>query len=260
MAPFVGSAANRLSADGTASLRDGKELPMPIAIVGMACHLPGGVSDLDSFWDYCESGSNAWTEFPKERLNPSAFYHPNPEKSGTVSSISLFSASAGLKGVQFHIKGAHFLKESIAKFDASFFNITAEEAKAVDPRHRLLLECVYEALENGGIPMKSVAGQNMGVFVSGTLSHYELQCLRDPDTAPRLQYFGCADSLLANRISYFFDLRGASVTVDTACSSSLAALHLACQTLRAGEVTSAIVGGCHLNIMPEMMAAHSSSM
>lgn len=130
----------------------------------------------------------------------------------------------------------------------------------MDPRHRLLLECTYEALENSGIPMSSVVGHNVGVFIGGTLSHYELHCLQDFEAAPRLQYMGCADSLLANRISYFFDLRGPSATIDTACSSGLAALHIACQSLRAREISQAIVGGSHLNLMPELLASISSSM
>lgn len=150
------------------------------------------------------------------------------------------------------------MKESLAAFDAAFFNITAEEAKALDPRHRLLLECAYEALENGGIPMKSIIGQDVGVFVGGTLSNYGLLCLRDPETAPRLQYIGCLDALLANRISYFFDLHGPSITVDTACSSGGSAIHLACQSLRHGEASLAIVGGAHLNIVPEVLASAAS--
>lgn len=154
----------------------------------------------------------------------------------------------------------------LAAFDAGFFNITAEEAKALDPRHRLLLECAYEALENAGIPMKSIAAggrgqgqeENVGVFVGGTLSNYSLLCLRDPQTAPRLQYIGCLDALLANRISYFFDLHGPSITVDTACSSGGSAIHLACQSLRHGETSLAIVGGAHLNIAPEVLASAAS--
>lgn len=132
--------------------------------------------------------------------------------------------------------------------------------KLVDPRHRLLLECTYEALENGGIPMGLIAGHEVDVFVGGTPSHYELQCLRDPITTPRLHFMGCADSLLANRISYFFDLHGPSVTIDTARSSRLAALHMACQSLRTGEIRQAIVGGAHRNPMPEMLGTVSSVM
>lgn len=245
-----------------ASRPDGMETIMPIAIVGMACRLPGKVSDLESFWEFCLAARNSWTEIPKERMNTSAFYHPDPERSGAVRlSLSVpRSRQADPCATQFHIKGAHFLQESIAAFDAPFFNITANEAKSMDPRHRLLLECTYEALENGGIPMDSIAGHEVGVFVGGTLSHYELQCLRDPPTTPRLHFMGCADSLLANRISYFFDLHGPSMTIDTACSSGLSALHMACQSLRIGEVRQAVVGGAHLNLMPEMLASASSAM
>ena len=148
----------------------------------------------------------------------------------------------------------------MSTFDAPFFNITAEEAKSADPRHRMLLECTYEALENSGIPMNSIIGSDVGVYIGGSFSHYELHCLRDFETAPRFQFMGCADSLLANRISYFFDLRGPSATIDTACSSGLAALHVPCQSLRVGEISQAIVGGSHLNLMPEMLASVSSSM
>ena len=245
-----------------ASQSDGTAATMPIAIVGMACRLPGNVSDLESFWEFCLAAKTSWTEIPKHRMSTSAFYHPDPERSGAVRLVPsvLKSRQANPYATQFHIKGAHFLQESIAAFDAPFFNITANEAKSIDPRHRMLLECTYEALENGGIPIGLIAGSEVGVFVGGTLSHYELQCLRDPATMPRLHFMGCADSLLANRISYFFDLHGPSVTIDTACSSGLAALHMACQSLRTGEIRQAIVGGAHLNLMPEMLASASSAM
>ncbi|KAI9750407.1 MAG: Type I Iterative PKS, partial [Chaenotheca gracillima] len=219
-----------------------KKEPPSIAIVGMACRLPGGVSDLEGFWEFCEAGRNAWTKFPTDRFNSDAFYHPNPEKAGCLN-----------------IKGSHFLKEDVALFDAPFFNITAGEAPSIDPRQRLLLECVYEALENAGISTEAVAGEQVGVYVGNTLSHYELLCMRDPETAPRLQSIGCADTFLANRISYFYDLHGPSITVDTACSSGVSALHMACQSLRAGEVSSAVVGGCQLSLAPEVMMAFSSA-
>ena len=96
--------------------------------------------------------------------------------------------------------------------------------------------------------------------MGNTLSHYEVHCMRDPATAPRLQFMGCADTMLANRVSHFFDFHGPSITVDTACSSGLTALHLACQSIRAGEVREAVVGGCQLNVLPEMLATLSSSM
>jgi acyl transferase domain-containing protein len=131
--------------------------------------------------------------------------------------------------------GVHFLKDGVAAFDAPFFNITTEEATALDPRHRLLLECAFETLENGDIPTSSIAGRNVGFYVGDSLSHYELHSLQDHETTPRLQYLECLDSLLGNRLSYIFDLRRLSATIDTACSSSFAALHFACQSLRTGE-------------------------
>lgn len=108
--------------------------------------------------------------------------------------------------------------------------------------------------------MDSIVGQEMGVFVGATLSEYGLHCLRDPETAPRLQHIGCAEGLLANRISYFFDLHGPSITVDTACSSSVTALHLACQSIKLGEVSQAIVGSSQLHIVPEVLTSVSSGM
>ena len=94
----------------------------------------------------------------------------------------------------------------MSTFDAPFFNITAEKAKSVNPRHRILLEYTYEALENSDISINSIIGSDVSVYVEVLLSYYELHCLRDFEIAPRLQFIRCADSLLANRISYFFDL------------------------------------------------------
>lgn len=142
------------------SRSDGMEMTMPIAIVGMACRLPSKASDLESFWEFCLAAKNSWTEIPKDQMNTAAFSYPDSERSGAVR----FSPSipkppqADPYATQFHIKGTHFLQESIAAFDAPFFNITANQAKSIDPRHRLLLECIYEALENGGITIGLIAG------------------------------------------------------------------------------------------------------
>ena len=213
---------------------------MPIAIVGMACRLPGGVSSTESLWEMCSRARTGWSEVPKDRFSHAGYFHPNPARSGT-----------------YNCEGGHFIRDDIALFDAPFFNITAQEATALDPQQRLMLECTYEALENGGIPKHTVIGQNVGVFVGGSFSDYELHCLRDSETAPMYQATACAAALLSNRISYYFDLKGPSATVDTACSSSLSALHVACQSLRAGETTQAIVGGCHLNLLPDYFITYS---
>ena len=120
----------------------------PIAIIGMACRLSGDVSTPDEFWELCSRARSGWSEIPKERFNNASFHHPNPGKSGCHNPI-----------------GGHFLKEDLGLFDAQFFNITAQEAISLDPQQRILLECTFEALENGGIPKHSIIGENVGVFI-----------------------------------------------------------------------------------------------
>ncbi|EKD12633.1 beta-ketoacyl synthase domain-containing protein [Drepanopeziza brunnea f. sp. 'multigermtubi' MB_m1] len=219
-----------------------KDSGMPIAIVGMGCRLPGNVSTPDDFWELCSRARSGWSPVPKSRFNHSTFHHPNPEKIGC-----------------YNPEGGHFLDEDVALFDAPFFNVTEQEAISMDPQQRLLLECTYEALENAGIPKRTLVGQNVGVFVGGSFADYELRNCRDIDTVPNFQATGCAQSLLSNRLSYYFDLCGPSFTVDTACSSSLSALHLACQSLRSGESSQAIVASCHLNILPDYFIIMSMS-
>ncbi|KAG9237456.1 putative polyketide synthase [Amylocarpus encephaloides] len=206
----------------------------PIAIVGMGCRLPGGVTSPEEFWELCSRARSGWSSIPKERFNHETFHHPNPDKVGC-----------------YNPSGAHFLTEDVGLFDAPFFNLTEKEATSLDPQQRLLLECTYEALENGGITKKNIEGKNVGVYVGGSFADYELRNCRDTDTAPMYQATGCAASLLANRLSYYFGLTGPSFTCDTACSSSLTALHLACQSLQNGESSQAIVASCHLNILPD---------
>ncbi|KAM0324053.1 hypothetical protein ACHAQA_008241 [Verticillium albo-atrum] len=214
---------------------------MPIAIVGMACRLPGSVASPAEFWELCSRARTGFTPVPKERFNHDTFYHPNPGKTGT-----------------YHASGGNFLDVDLAAFDAPFFGLTEKEAISMDPQQRLLLECTFEALENAGIPKHSIVGEDVGVFIGGNFAEYESHLFRDSDTIPMHQATGCAQAMQANRLSHFFDLRGPSFTVDTACSSSLVALHQACQSLRAGESGQAIVGGCHLNMLPEFWVSFSS--
>lgn len=216
--------------------------PMPIAIVGMSCRLPGDVSTLESFWELLSKSRSGWSEIPKERFNKDAYHHPNPEKKGC-----------------FNPTGGYFLNEDVSRFDAPFFNLTAQEAASLDPQQRILLECTYEALENAGIPKGSVAGQRCGVFVGGSMAEYHLSNLRDLDTVPMFDATGNQQSILSNRISYYFDMRGPSFTVDTACSSSLYALHQAVQSMRSGESDQAIVAACHLNLLPDLYVSMSMS-
>ncbi|OQE44094.1 hypothetical protein PENCOP_c002G01853 [Penicillium coprophilum] len=221
---------------------DEQGTPQPIAIIGYACRLPGQVTSPGDLWELCTRARSGWSPIPKDRFSVEALQHPNPSKVGC-----------------FNPKGGYFLDEDIARFDAPFFNITVQEATSMDPQQRLLLECTYEALESAGIPKENLARRNVGVFVGGNFSDYELHNVRDIETIPMYQATACAASLQSNRISYFFDLRGPSITMDTACSSSLVALHYAVQSLRNGESTEALIAGCHLNLVPDIWVSMSMS-
>ncbi|KAJ5950909.1 Acyl transferase/acyl hydrolase/lysophospholipase [Penicillium vulpinum] len=216
--------------------------PKRMAIIGMSCRLPGDVSTAEEFWDLCSRGRSAWSPIPKTRFNADSFHHPDPDRPGSFNPV-----------------GAHFLTEDIGLFDAPFFNITLQEARSMDPQQRIFLECVYEALENAGIPSQDITGQRVGVFAGGSYSDYEINNTRDITAIPMYCATGTAMALQANRVSHYFDLNGPSVTVDTACSSSLSALHLAAQSIRNGECSMAIVGGCHLNITPEPFVSMTRS-
>ncbi|OTA84031.1 hypothetical protein M434DRAFT_36551 [Hypoxylon sp. CO27-5] len=211
------------------------EVPMPIAIVGMSCRLPGDVSSPGDFWKLLTKGRSAWSKIPRDRFNQEAYNHPNPEKKGTINS-----------------QGGYFLSQNLEMFDPGFFDMTRKEAETMDPIQRLLLECSYEALENAGIPKESIAGRKVGVFIGGPDNEHRMGNLRDLDDSPMFDPTGSQGAFLAGRISYFFNLTGPTFTVDTACSSSMHALHMAVQSIRTGESEQAIVGASHLITQPDV--------
>ncbi|KAK0624155.1 hypothetical protein B0T14DRAFT_583400 [Immersiella caudata] len=209
--------------------------PMPIAIVGMSCRLPGDVSNPGEFYRMLCRQRTGWSKVPEDRFNAAAYNHPNPDKKGTFNS-----------------QGGYFIKDDISEFDAAFFDITKKEAEAMDPAQRLLLETTYEALENSGIPKEKISGQRVGVFVGGNYTEHRTGNMRDLDHIPSFDATGNQGSFLSGRLAYYFNLRGPSFTVDTACSSSMHALHLAVQSIRAGESEQAIVGASHLITQPDI--------
>ncbi|RJE27111.1 polyketide synthase [Aspergillus sclerotialis] len=212
------------------------DLPtMPIAIIGMACRFPGDATSPEKLWDLCANGRNAWSPIPSNRFNQAAWYHPNKEHLGTS-----------------YVKGAHFLTQDVSRFDASFFNFSAESASTMDPEVRMQLETVYEALENAGIPIEQVAASRTGVFAGTCFRDNHDSLLRDPNTLAPFYLTGNGAAMIANRISHFYDLRGPSLMVDTGCSTTLTLLHLACQSLRTGESNMAIVGGSNVLLNPDM--------
>ncbi|KAI0179166.1 ketoacyl-synt-domain-containing protein [Hypoxylon sp. FL1284] len=211
------------------------DVPMPIAIVGMACRLPGDVSSPGDFWKLLTKGRSAWSKIPKDRFNQEAYNHPNPEKKGTINS-----------------QGGYFVGQSLDMFDPGFFDMTRKEAETMDPTQRLLLECTYEALENAGIPKESIVGRKVGVFIGGPDNEHRMGNLRDLDDSPMYDPTGNQGAFLAGRISYYLNVSGPTFTVDTACSSSMHALHVAVQSIRAGESEEAIVGASHLITQPDV--------
>ncbi|KAK4624439.1 Reducing polyketide synthase PKS2 [Fulvia fulva] len=211
-----------------------------VAVVGMSCRLAGGVSTLDDFWTLLSRSRDGWRTIPNERFSSDAYYHPNPQKKGC-----------------FNQKGGYFMDKDFSEFDAPFFQITEQEALAMDPQQRQLLECSYEALENAGLAKESLSGSNMGVFVGAASSGYRMGTLKDLSQVPMFDATGNHQSIQAGRISYYFNLSGPSFSIDTACSSSLYALHLAVQSIRSGESDSALVAGCSLHLNPDDMISMS---
>ncbi|KAI4150924.1 MAG: hypothetical protein LQ340_003808, partial [Diploschistes diacapsis] len=213
---------------------------IPIAIVGMSCRFPGEASNVENLWRMCTGSQDAWTPMKEDRFNPDGYYHPDSNRAGTTN-----------------VKGAYFLAEDLAHFDAPFFNITKEEAAAMDPQQRLMLECSYEALENAGIPLSKIVGTETAVFAGSFCRDWTDILNRDVEALPFYQATGTGQALLANRISYFYNLSGPSMSVDTACSSSLVAVHLACQSLKTGESKQALVGGSNIILSHETMISMS---
>jgi acyl transferase domain-containing protein len=148
-------------------------------------------------------------------------------------------------------KKAYFLDRDVSAFDAPFFSMTSTEAAATDPQHRMLLETSYQALENAGISMKSIIGSDCGTFIGGFGDEYRSIQAAQVYDQNQYQAVGTGGAMLSNRLSWFYDLRGPSFSLDTACSSSMVALHLACQSLKLGECSMALVGGINMILGPD---------
>jgi phthiocerol/phenolphthiocerol synthesis type-I polyketide synthase C len=204
----------------------------PIAIVGMACRLPGGVRNPDDLWDLLMAQKDAVTEIPPDRFSTEFYRHPLKREPGKS-----YTFAAGVV-------------DDVLSFDAEFFGISPREAAQMDPQQRLLLELAWEAFENAGRPPGAMAGTQCAVFVGVSSQDYSDRNVDDLSIIDAYSATGNTSSIVSNRISYLFDLRGPSMSIDTACSSSLVAVHQACLALRAGEADAALAGGVNLLLHP----------
>jgi acyl transferase domain-containing protein/threonine dehydrogenase-like Zn-dependent dehydrogenase/short-subunit dehydrogenase/acyl carrier protein len=208
----------------------------PIAIVGIGCRFPGASSSAEKFWEMMLNETDTIGNVPANRWDSKKYYSNNDARSGKIRA-----------------QQGGFLTENALEFDSMFFDMSPRESESLDPQQRMLMEVAYEALENAGIPLETVKGSSTGVFVGGfMLDNLVTQ------TAPKNQYHinshsisGVAMTMLSNRLSYIFDLKGPSLTIDTACSSSLIATHYACQSIWNGESSMAMVGGVNYMLSPE---------
>lgn len=210
----------------TAPTREGAGPGAPIAIIGMACRLPGGADSPDAFWSLLKEGRDAITEVPPDRWPVDRLYDPDIAAPGKMNT-----------------RYGGFV-DDIDRFDAAFFGLSPREATQLDPQQRMLLETTWEALENAGVDAHALRGTDGGVFVGMRASEYfDSQCDRGPLDGNQYYATGNAISTAAGRISYFLGLTGPCMAIDTACSASLVALHVACQQLRAGDCGVAVCGG-----------------
>jgi acyl transferase domain-containing protein/acyl-CoA synthetase (AMP-forming)/AMP-acid ligase II/acyl carrier protein len=210
-----------------------------IAIIGMGCRLPGGVSSPEAFWVLLRDGIDAISEVPPDRWDVDSYYHPDPDHPGTI--VTRYGGFV----------------DGVEQFDAVFFGISPREAHHLDPQQRLLLEVCWETLEHAGVPPSSLLGTQTGVFIGISTNDYLQRLNRRPEEIDAYLGTGNALSLAANRLSYTFGLEGPSLAIDTACSSSLVAIHQACQSLRSGESDIAIGGGVNLLLDPTVSINHS---
>jgi acyl transferase domain-containing protein/acyl carrier protein len=214
----------------------------PIAIIGMGCRLPGGADTPDAFWQLLHDGVDTAGALPADRWDVEPLLDTRPYTPGKMFT-----------------RYGNFLRD-IGSFDPQFFGIAPREASSLDPQQRMLLEVSWEALEHAGQAPDALAGTRTGVFVGVSVDDYAQFHLRSGDYA-RIDAYTCSGAGLcfgAGRVSYVLGLHGPCMTVDTACSSALTSIHLASQSLRAGECDVALAGGINLILTPEVTIGMSA--
>lgn len=211
--------------------RQHRFVDMPIAIVGIAGVMPQS-ENVEEFWDNLENARNLVTEIPRDRWIWED-YDGNPIKEVNKSNS----------------RWGGFMKE-IDKFDPLFFGITPREAEMMDPQQRIFIETVWSAIEDSGHKVSDLSGTKTGLFVGVSAKDYTDVLAEHHAALDGFSASGNSHSILANRVSFLFNLRGPSAPLDTACSSSLIALHRAIESIHTGSSDMAIVGGVQVMLTP----------
>ncbi|ORW79773.1 polyketide synthase [Mycobacterium shimoidei] len=211
--------------------RSGPVDRVDIAVVGVSTRLPGDMNTPEETWQALLEGRDAITDLPEGRWSE---FMAEPRLAERIK-------KARTRG--------GYLKD-IKGFDSEFFALSKTEADNIDPQQRMALELTWEALEHARIPASSLRGGSVGVYIGTSVNDYSFLAMSDPTVAHPYAITGTASSIVANRVSYFYDFHGPSVAVDTACSSSLVATHQAVQALRSGECDVALAGGVNALITP----------
>ncbi len=212
---------------------------IPVAVIGMACRLPGGINSPDRFWQALLRGEDLVTEIPADRWDADYYYDPEP----------------GVPGRSI-CKWGSFL-DGVGDFDPEFFGITEKEATAIDPQHRLMMETAWEAMEHAGLA-KNTIDKETGVFVGLNYGDYQFVHVATDAFDGPYGNPGTISSMASGRVAYALGLHGPAVTVDTACSSGLFAIHQACRCLHDGESNLAFAGGVNVLLEPRRLASASA--
>ena len=216
------------------------EIRVPLAIVGIGCRMPGGITTPDQLWQMISAGKDGYCEVPRDRWDWRRYFSDDPDVPGKI-----------------YVRNGGFLQQDIKEFDAEFFGISPREARSLDPQQRLLLETSWEAIDDAGLSLERLAGSRTGVYI-GALTLDNMLTQMSTANCQNIGANSAASStmtMLSNRLSYFLDLHGPSLSIDTACSSSLVAFHLASQALWNGECETALVGAVNVMFRPEYMVA-----
>ena len=206
----------------------------PIAIIGIGCRFPGDVRGVEDYWRLLRDGVDAIVEVPADRWDIDAYYDPDPDAPGKMST-----------------RYGGFM-DQVDLFDAGFFGISDREAAEMDPQQRVLLEVAWEALENAGHDPRGLKDSATGVFIGiGGFDYARMQARVGLHDVDAYMATGASHSVASGRLSYVLGLRGPCMSVDTACSASLVAIHSAVQSLRVGESRMALAGGVNIVLLPD---------